>query len=135
MEAEPPYAGRRSAAGGLLKSLGNMLGTLVQIVHTRLELLTTELQQEIHSAAILLLWAFVAAFAAMMTLFLGALTVIFVFWDTHRLAAALVMVAGFGALAVIAAMVLIYKLRTRPPLLDATLTELAKDRDRLRARL
>ncbi len=30
--------------------------------------------------------AFIAAFAAMMGLFLVALAVIFVFWDTHRLA-------------------------------------------------
>jgi uncharacterized membrane protein YqjE len=45
------------------------------------------------------------------------------------------MVALFVLLAVVAALTLRHKLRTRPPLLDATLGELAKDRDQLRARL
>jgi uncharacterized membrane protein YqjE len=133
MEADPRDHER--PATGLFQSLSNFAGTLVAIAHTRLELLTTELQEEVRQVGAILLWAFIAAFAAMMGLFLGALAVIFVFWDTHRIAASLSMIAAFIAIAVGAALMLMKKLRSKPPLLDDTLAELAKDRDQLRARL
>ena len=124
-----------SSAAGLFQSLSNFIGNLLGIAHTRLELLTTELQEEVQYAAKVLLWAFVAAFAAMMALFLGALTIIFAFWDTHRILAAVLMVALFFGIAIAALLVLRNKMRHKQPLLDATLAELAKDRDQLRARL
>lgn len=128
------HAGPRPVAG-LFHSLNNLVATFVAIVHTRLELLTTELQEEVRHVGAILLWAFVAAFAAVMGLFLVALTVIFVFWDTHRLVASLAMVGLFVGVAVVAGLILRHKLRTKPPLLDDTLAELAKDRDQLRARM
>jgi uncharacterized membrane protein YqjE len=127
-------SGPRPVAG-LFHSLNNFLATLVAIVHTRLELLTTELQEEVRQVGAILLWAFIAAFAAMMGLFLGALAVIFVFWDTHRLAASLAMIGLFVGVALVAGLILRHKLSTKPPLLDDTLAELAKDRDQLKARL
>jgi uncharacterized membrane protein YqjE len=124
-----------ATAGGLFHSLSTFVGTMVSVAHTRLQLLTTELQEEVQRAAELLVWAFIALFAAMLALFLGALTVIFVFWDTHRLLAALLMTAALLAIAGLAGLVLRAKLKSRPALLDETLAELAKDRDRLRQRL
>jgi len=120
---------------GLFQSFNNFLATFVAIVHTRLELLTTELQEEVRQVGAILLWAFIAAFAAMMGLFLVALAVIFVFWDTHRLAASVAMVGMFIVVAVVAGLMLRHKLATKPPLLDDTLAELARDRDQLKARL
>lgn len=133
MQVSPEQDDRPTA--GLFRSLSNFAGTLIAIVHTRIELLTTELQQEVRQVGAILLWAFIAAFAAMMGLFLGALAVIFAFWDTHRIAASLAMIAAFVAIALVAMLILMKKLRSKPPLLDATLAELAKDRDQLRARL
>jgi uncharacterized membrane protein YqjE len=120
---------------GLFRSLSNFAGTLIAIAHTRLQLLTTELQEEVRQVGAILLWAFIAAFAAMMGLFLGALAVIFVFWDTHRIAASLAMIALFVLIAIGAGLMLAKKLRDKPPMLDDTLAELAKDRDNLKARL
>jgi len=71
----------------------------------------------------------------MMGLFLAALAVIFVFWDTYRIAAALAMVGLFIAVALLAGFMLVKKLRSKQPLLSDTLAELAKDRDQLRSRL
>jgi uncharacterized membrane protein YqjE len=121
-------------ASSLLQSASQFAGTLVAIAHTRLELLTTELQEEVRHVGAILLWAFIAAFAAMLGLFLAALAVIFVFWDTHRMAAALTMVVTFVVVAAGAGLMLRRKLRGRPPLLNDTLAELAKDRDQLRER-
>ena len=119
-------------AVGLFKSLGNLAATLVGIAHTRLELLTTELQEEVQRAAQLLLWAAVALLTGMLALFVGALTVIFYFWDTHRLLAALVITGVFAVSAVLAVCMLFAKLHGKQPILEATLTELARDREQLR---
>ena len=125
----------RPTAAGLLQSVSRLSGTVLGIVHTRLELLRTELQEEVHLTAKVAIWGFVAAFAGLMTLFLAALAVIFVFWDTHRITAAIVMVALFALIAISAGLIAQHKIKTKPPMLDATLAELAKDRDQLRARL
>ncbi len=119
-------------AVGLFRSLGNLAATVVGIAHTRLELLTTELQEEVQRAAHLLLWAAVALLAGMLAVLLGALTVIFYFWETHRLLAALVVTGVFFAVTLLAVAMLYSKLHTKPALLDATLTELARDREQLR---
>ena len=130
-----PLGEERSTAAGLLDSVSRLSGTVVGILHTRLELLRTELQEEIHHTAKLAIWAFIAAFAGLMTLFLGALTVIFAFWDTHRMLAAGIMVLMFALISAGAALAAQHKYKTNPPMLDATLAELAKDRAQLRARL
>jgi uncharacterized membrane protein YqjE len=135
MASDSPDADRPNSASGLFHSLSNLLGTFIGIVHTRLELLTTELQEEVRQVGAILIWAFVAAFAAMMSLFLGALAVIFVFWDTYRIAASVAMIVLFFAIAALAALILRNKLHAKSPLLDDTLAELAKDRDQLRAKL
>ena len=126
---------RPRPATGLFQSASNFAGTLIAIAHTRLQLLTTELQEEVRQVGAILLWAFIAAFTALLGLFLAALVCIFAFWDTHRIAASLAMIAMFVGIAIFAAFVLRKKLREKSPLLDDTLAELAKDRDNLKARL
>jgi uncharacterized membrane protein YqjE len=123
------------SATGLFQSLSNFAATLIAIAHTRLQLLTTELQEEVRQVGAILLWAFIAAFTALLALFLAALAVIFVFWDTHRIAASLAMIGLFVAIAIVAGLMLAKKLRDKPPMLDDTLAELAKDRDNLKARM
>jgi uncharacterized membrane protein YqjE len=89
---------------GLFRSLAKLLATAIGIAQTRLELLSTELQEEVHRAAEILVWTIVALLAALMLI------------------------------AVTAALVLRAKIRSRPRLFDATLTELAKDRASLMQR-
>ncbi|HTJ16975.1 MAG TPA: phage holin family protein [Steroidobacteraceae bacterium] len=127
---EPPQS-----TTGLFQSFSNFAATLLAIAHTRLQLLTTELQEEVRQVGGILLWAFIAAFTALLGLFLAALAFIFAFWDTHRIAASLVMIAVFVGLAIFAILVLRKKLREKSPMLDDTLAELAKDRDNLRSRV
>jgi uncharacterized membrane protein YqjE len=128
----PSQAGH---VGGLFKSLTNLVATIVAIAQTRLELITTELQEEIQRAATVLVWAAVAVLSAGMGLFLSALVLIFVFWDTHRLLVSVLVTVFFFVLAFVALLVLRAKIRGKPRMLDATLAELAKDRDRLKSRL
>ena len=74
------------------------------------------------------MWATVALLAAGLGLFMLALVIIFVYWDTHRLAASIGVTSVFFLIAVIAGLMLRAKVRGKPPLLDATLAELKKDR-------
>jgi uncharacterized membrane protein YqjE len=116
---------------GLIGSLKNALSTLVAIAQTRLEILSTELQEEIGRAANLLLWAFIALFATGIGLFLGALVLIFAFWDTHRVLVSLLVMGFFFVLATTAVLVLRIKLSRRPRLFEATIAEFARDREHL----
>jgi uncharacterized membrane protein YqjE len=122
--AEPP----RGPFSGIFKSIAQLLATAVGIAQTRLELLSTELQEEVHRVAEIMLWATIALLAAGVGLLMLSLVIIFVYWDTHRLAASIVVTSAFFLIAVIAGLTLRAKVRSKPPLLDATLAELKKDR-------
>jgi uncharacterized membrane protein YqjE len=111
-----------------------MLATIVAIAHTRLELLSTELQQEMHHVSGIVVWALIAILSAGIGLFLLALVIIFVFWDTHRILASVVVTAVFFVISIAAGLVLRARVRGKPPLLQDTLAELAKDRDNLMSR-
>lgn len=128
-------ADQTGPASRLLKSATRVFASFVTIAQTRFELLTTELREEIQRAAEVMLWAFIALFAAGIGLFLAALVMIFIFWDNHRVLVSVLVTAFFFAIAVMAALVLTAKLRAKPRLLEGTLTELAKDREELQRRL
>ena len=125
----------RAPVRGLFRSISNLLATLIGIAQTRFELLTTELQEEIQRAAGLIVWGFIALLSAGVGLVFIGITVILVYWDTNRVLAAIWVTGAFVALAAIAVIVLLVRARSRPRLLDATRTELAKDRAELESRL
>jgi uncharacterized membrane protein YqjE len=131
---EDSAAAETGPVSGLFKSLANLVATVIAIAQTRVELLTTELQEEIHRAAEILVWTLVALLAAAMGLFLTALVIIFVFWDTHRVLASVIVASSFFAIALTALAMLRARVRNRPRLLEGTLAELAKDREQLKRR-
>lgn len=120
-------------AAGLFKSLGNLLHTVLTMAQTRLELITTELQEEVQRAAKLLAIAFVALVCAFISALFIALTIVFAFWDTHRVLASVCVTAAFIVITLIAVGVMRSKLKSKPRLLDASLSELSRDRNELRA--
>lgn len=135
MNQETDSSAKTGPLGNLLKSLSRVSATLMLSARTRLELLTTELQEEIQRTADMLLWAFIAIYAAGMGLFLTALVLIFAFWETHRILVSVIVICVFFAIAVIAALTWRNKLLNRPRLLEATLAELARDSERLKSKL
>ena len=123
-----PADGARGPISGLFRSLAHFLATAIGIAQTRLELLSTELQEEIHRVAEIMLWAAIAVLAAGVGLFLLALVVGVWVWDTRRVLASVAVTGVFFLFAATAGLVLRAKVRGKPPLLDATLAELKKDR-------
>jgi uncharacterized membrane protein YqjE len=122
-------------ASGLFRSLSKLLATLFAIAQTRLELLTTEVQEEIERATALLAWGSVALLSAGIGIFFVGITIILAFWDTHRLAAAVAVTGVVVGICVVSLVILSRKIRGRTRLLHATRTELAKDREQLSSRL
>jgi uncharacterized membrane protein YqjE len=114
-------------ATNLLRSLVRLGGTLLATAQTRVELLTTEISEDVERGVRILLWGAVALLAGIMGLLLAGVTLIVYFWDTHRTGAALAVTFVFLAVAAIAAWVARDKLHEKPRLLDATRTELRRD--------
>lgn len=128
MSSGPDAAPRR----GLFDSAKALLGTLVEIVHDRFELLSTEIQEELGRVAFLMLWGAAALFFAFLGIAFLALSIVIAVWDEHRLLAASLIAALFLLLAVVAGMLAARQIGAKPRPFDASLSELAKDRDLLK---
>jgi uncharacterized membrane protein YqjE len=132
LESEPDDDGRRpSRPAGLMDSAKRMLATLIALVHTRLELFTTEIEEEIHRAANILLWALVALFFGSLTVLMLAFTVIIIFWDDNRILAAALVTATFLLATVIFAFLARSHLKAKTRFMAASVEELKRDRESL----
>lgn len=117
---------------GLLESVKSMVATLLQVLHTRLELVTTELQEEMHRVASILLWGAVAVFFGGLFVLMVAATIIIAAGEEHRLLAALLMTVIFLVVCVLGVVMVKARLRRRQRLLSSSLEELRRDRERLK---
>lgn len=127
-EAQDSSSGQH---GGLFNSLKTLAATLVAMGHTRLELLSTEMEEEYVRLCSMLLWALAALFFAVLCTMLVTLMVLVVFWDTHRLLASGIMALLFLLGAVLAGRVVLDKTKAKPRLFASSLAELSKDSGRL----
>ena len=127
-------AGAGSVPGrslGLLAAARRLLATFTEVMHTRAEILFTEMEEEAGRIRELLLYELVSLFFLGMGLLLATLFVVMAFWDDHRLA----VLAGFTlfylAIGIGTAWVVHHKLKNRPRLFSTSLAELGKDCERL----
>lgn len=127
-EEADAHAGR---TGGLFDSLKDLLATLSALAQTRLELVGTELEEQVARLAILLVWSIVALFLVFTAVILAAVAIIIVFWDSGRVLVAFGLAGGVLVLAIGALLAVVAQLKSRPRMFQATLEELAKDRERL----
>lgn len=119
--------GTQGPATNLLRSLVQLGGTLLAVAQTRVELLTTEISEDLERGIQILLWALGALMAGILGVLLVGITVVIYFWDTHRMAAAVGVTAIFLLAALLAGLVFRKRLHEKPRLLDATRTELRRD--------
>ena len=131
-KAQDTGSGRR---GGLSESLRVLTATLLAIAHTRLELLSTELEEQWVWLSSLLAWALVGLFCAGLGVVLATLFVVLALWDTHRLLALGIPAILFLLGAALAWLVVLGKARAKPRLFATSLAELSKDHKELTSRL
>ena len=118
-------------APGIFDSVKRVLATLAGIAQTRVELLATEVEEQVAHLGSLLLWAIVALFLGFTAAILLAVAILIAFWDSNRILAALLLAAAFGGLGFLSVLRVKSLARKRPHLFETTLEELAKDRDHL----
>jgi len=115
-------------SAGLLASARTLLGTLLGIAQTRLELLATELEEERLRLAKMLWYGFLTLFFLGIGLLLLTLLVVVAFWECHRLAALAIAAAIYLGIAFFCFVRLRRQTRHKPRLFAASLAELGKDR-------
>lgn len=120
MDGTPP------TEGGVLSAAARLLKTLHDVAENRIELFLVELKEERLRLFDALLLAAVGIVCALMTLAMITLTVLVIFWDTHRLLALTLVTVAYAVTATVA----FVKLRSRWQhwqAYSATLEEFKKD--------
>jgi uncharacterized membrane protein YqjE len=115
------------AAPGLFESLQAFLRSWVSLLQTRLELVSSDLEEQRARWSEIIVFAAASAFCLSFGLLLLTLFVVVLFWDTHRL----LVLGGFTFLYLAAGLLAVFvirkKLNEKPRILSATLAELSKD--------
>ncbi len=117
---------------GFFESLKAVLTDFAALLQTRLELASTEFEEEMERLKQLLLLAAVALFCFSVGVILLTIFIVIFFWDTHRLLALGGLTALYLIVALIVALVMRSKAAKLPKFLSTTIAEFAKDRERLR---
>lgn len=122
-----------SAAGtaGLIATLQRLLATFIDILHVRVELLTNELEEERERIQQLVLYGLASLLFLGLGLIVASAFLVIILWEPYRLYVLAGLTILYLGISAATAMVVHHKLKTRPHLLTATLTELSKDRERL----
>jgi uncharacterized membrane protein YqjE len=121
-----------SGSGGLLNSLTVLVGSLVSIVHTRLELLSTDLEEDREHLLALVIMSLAALFSLMVGAVLVAILLVVIFWDSHRLLVLSSLAGVFLLVGLVTCGFAVRKAKRKPRLFLASLLELFKDSQQLR---
>jgi len=122
MENSPPIP------SGFVHSLRALGDGLLDTVQDRLELFSVELQEEKFRLIQIFVWISAAIFTGVMTITFASLTLVYLFWESARLAVlGLLTVAYAGALV---AIVIAFRrfIARQPSPFSATRQEIGKDR-------
>jgi uncharacterized membrane protein YqjE len=113
---------------GLLASIRQFGATIVALIHTRIELLTTELEEELQRGVIILAWTMLALFFGALAVLMVAVTLLIIFWDDHRVLVAVLITAAFIAITGVMAAVARMRIIAKPRFMAASIEELKRDR-------
>ena len=121
------------APTGFLSSFRALGDGLLNTVQHRLELFSVELQEEKFRLIQTFIWISAAVFAAMMTLTFASLTLVYLFWDSARLAVLGGLTLVYAA-ALVAIIVAFRRFTARQPNpFTASLQEIGADRACIRS--
>ena len=130
MASPDPGAG---PAPGVIAALRSLAANTVAIVHTRLELLANEVEEERLRTLQIVLLAVIALFCAAVGVLLITTWIVVALWEQYRLATLAALALAYLIAAGIALRKLKAKTAVRPKLFSTSLAELARDRDLLKS--
>jgi uncharacterized membrane protein YqjE len=120
--------------GGLFSSLRRLAGTGIGIVQTRLEILSSELEEERSRLGSILITCALALFGFFGAAVLFTVLIVVLLWDQYRVHALVALGLLFLLGGVSCWLSLRRQLRERPRFLAATLGEFGKDKRELSSR-
>lgn len=116
---------------GFFASLRAVITDITSLLETRLELASTEFEEEMERLKRTLLLGAIALFCAFVGVVLATIFIVALFWDTHPFLA----LGGAAAVYLAAGAIAALKAKSHatgiPKLLSATVSEFAKDRERM----
>lgn len=115
----------------LLSSIKNLAATGASIAQTRLELLSVDVQIARSKFISLLVMIICALFFLFFGLVMLSLLIVIYSWESDRMLALSLLTSGFIAIGLILAILIMRSLRAMPKLFEASIAELAKDREEL----
>ncbi len=115
----------------LLSSIKGLASTGASIAQTRLELLSLDVQIARSKFISLLVMIVSALFFLFFGLVMLALLIVIYSWETDRMLALSLLTGAFLSIGLILALLITQSLRKMPRLFEASITELAKDREAL----
>jgi uncharacterized membrane protein YqjE len=133
MDPEEPQPGTERSLG-LLASVRQFAATIVAVAYTRIELITTEVEEELQRSVIILLWSILALFFGALSVLMVAVTLLVIFWDEHRTLVATLITFAFVSITVVMAFLARGYLKSKPRFMAASLEELKRDRAALERR-
>jgi len=117
-----------SASPGFLHSVRALADSMLATVQDRMELVSVELQEEKHRLIQVFIWISAAIFTGVMAITFASITLVYLFWESARLAA----LGGLTLLytAAVVAIVIAFRrhLARQPRPFAATLAEIKTDR-------
>ena len=120
-----------SADTGLSGSLRRLGRSLLRVLQTRVEILSTEIAEERFNLTRLVVVSLAVLFCLQAGIMLALLFIVLVVGAENRLAAIGITALTLMLLALGGALWLRWWLKSRPPMFAATIAELRKDRERL----
>jgi uncharacterized membrane protein YqjE len=115
----------------LLSSIKGLASTGVSIAQTRLELLSLDVQIARSKFISLLVMIIGALFFLFFGLVMLALLIVIYSWEADRMMALGLLAGAFLSIGLILTLLITQSLRKMPRLFEASITELAKDREAL----
>ena len=115
----------------LLSSIKSLVSTGSSIAQTRLELISVDVQIARTQLISLLVMIMSALFFLFFGLVMLALFIVIYSWETDRMMALALLTGAFLSIGLILAILVMRSLRTMPKLFEASIAELAKDREAL----
>ena len=119
---------------GLLASVRRLAASLAAALHTRIELLSKELERERVRITRLLIYGVAALFFISLGAIALTIFIIVLFWDTHRVLAAGCITAVYFALALGIALFAKREMARSTKPFASTIAQLKKDREQLSSR-
>lgn len=115
----------------LLSSIKNLVTTGASIAQTRLELISLDVQIARTQFISLLVMIVSALFFLFFGLVMLALLIVIYSWESDRMMALGLLTSAFLLIGLTLALLIMQSLRTMPKLFEASIAELAKDREAL----